>query len=148
MPIAWRARIRRTVAAAALVALAVGCTMQGPPVAGVPGLQWEIQRFYLDKATEAGGMCTAPAIRSITQSTVVEETEEKVVLRIRYFWRDEQMRQDYELLPLTGAISCQGFAERDFTLAKMTDGSLQVVGMTGEMRNVQQNFGTRSGSGS
>jgi hypothetical protein len=124
------------------------CSMEGPSVAGVPGLQWQLQRFYLDKATEEGGMCTAPAIRSITQSTVLEETEEQVVMRIRYFWRDEQMRQDYELLPLTGAISCQGFAERDFTLARMTDGSLQVVGMTGEMRNVQQNFGTRSGGGS
>ncbi len=124
------------------------CSMEGPSVAGVPGLQWQLQRFYLDKATEEGGMCTAPAIRSITQSTVLEETEEQVVMRIRYFWRDEQMRQDFELLPLTGSVSCQGFAERDFTLARMTDGSLEVVGMTGETRNVQQNFGTRSGGGS
>jgi len=119
------------------------CTMQGPAVAGIPGLQWQLQRFYLDKATEKGGMCTAPAIRSITQSTVLEETEEQMVLRVRYFWRDEQMRQDFELLPLTGSISCQGFAERDFTLARMTDGTFEVVAMTGEMRNVRQNFGTR-----
>ena len=122
--------------------LLAACSMEGPSVAGVPGLQWQLQRFYLDKATEAGGMCTAPAIRSITQSTVLEETEEQVVMRIRYFWRDEQLRQDFELLPLIDAVSCQGFAERDFTLARMTDGSLQVVGMTGEMRNVQRNFGT------
>jgi hypothetical protein len=148
MAITWRDRIWTIVAIAALALLLAGCNTQGPSVAGVPGLQWQLQRFYLDKATEAGGMCTAPAIRSITQSTILEETEEQLVLRVRYFWRDEQMRQDYELLPLTGAISCQGFAERDFTLAKMSDGSLQVVSMTGEMRNVQQNFGTRSGSGS
>jgi hypothetical protein len=127
-----------------LAALLLGaCTMQGPAVAGIPGLQWQLQRFYLDKSTEKGGMCTAPAIRSITQSTVLEETEEQMVLRVRYFWRDEQMRQDFELLPLTGAISCQGFAERDFTLARMTDDTFEVVAMTGEMRNVRQNFGTR-----
>ena len=120
-----------------------GCAMQGPAVAGIPGLQWQIQRFYLDKATEEGGMCTAPVIRSITRSTILEETEEQLVLRIRYFWRDEQMRQDYELLPLTGSISCQGFAERDFTLARMSDGSFDVVEMTGEMRDVRQNFNTR-----
>jgi hypothetical protein len=127
-----------------LGALSLGaCTMEGPAVAGMPGMQWQLQRFYLDKATEEGGMCTAPAIRSITRSTVLEETEEQKVLRVRYFWRDEQMRQDYELLPLTGSISCQGFAERDFTLARMTDGTFEVVGMTGELRNVRQNFGTR-----
>jgi len=123
--------------------LLAACTMQGPPVAGIPGLQWQLQRFYLDKATEEGGMCTSPAIRSITQATVLEETEDEMVLRVRYFWRDEQMRQDFELLPLTGSISCQGFAERDFTLARMSDGTFEVVAMTGEKRNVQQNFGTR-----
>ena len=139
--------MRSTIAIATgllLGALALGgCTMQGPAVAGIPGLQWELQRFYLDKATEEGGMCTAPAIRSITGSTVLEETDEQMVLRVRYFWRDEQMRQDYELLPLTGSISCQGFAERDFTLTRMSDGSFDVVKMTGEMRDVQKNFGTR-----
>jgi hypothetical protein len=146
MRASWRAGAALLTTAGAL--LIAACSMEGPSVAGVPGLQWQLQRFYLDKATEEGGMCTAPAIRSITRSTVVEETEDQVVMRIRYFWRDEQMRQDFELLPLTGAISCQGFAERDFTLARMTDGSLEVVGMTGEMRNVQQNFGTRPGTGS
>jgi len=123
--------------------LLAACTTEGPPVAGIPGLQWQLQRFYLDKATEEGGMCTAPAIRSITQASVLEETDEEMVLRVRYFWRDEQMRQDFELLPLTGSISCQGFAERDFTLARMSDGTFEVVAMTGEKRNVQQNFGTR-----
>ena len=146
MRASWPTRTALLAAASAL--LLAACSMEGPSVAGVPGLQWQLQRFYLDKATEEGGMCTAPAIRSITQSTVLEETEDQVVMRIRYFWRDEQMRQDFELLPLTGAVSCQGFAERDFTLARMSDGSLEVVGMTGEMRNVQQNFGTRSGGGS
>jgi hypothetical protein len=119
--------------------------MEGPAVAGVPGLQWQIQSFYLDRATEKGGTCTSPAIRSITQTTVLEDTEEQLVLRVRYFWRDEGMQLDFDQLPQLTATSCQGFAERDFTMARMTDGSLQVTGMTGEMRNVRQNFGTRSG---
>jgi hypothetical protein len=136
----------RGLAAAVVGLLALSaCNMEGPAVAGVPGLQWQIQRFYLDRATEEGGMCTAPAIRSITQTTVLEDTEEQLVLRVRYFWRDEGMQPDFDRLPLISAVSCQGFAERDFTLARMTDGSLQVTGMTGEMRNVRQNFGTRSG---
>jgi hypothetical protein len=119
------------------------CNMEGPAIAGVPGLQWQIQRFYLDRATEKGGMCTSPAIRSITQTTVLEDTEEQLVLRVRYFWHDEGMQQDFDQLPLLTVTSCQGFAERDFTLARMTDGTLQVTGMTGELRNVRQNFNTR-----
>ena len=121
-----------------------GCNVEGPAVAGVPGLQWQLQRYYLDRATEAGGMCTRPAMRSITQATVLEETEDELALRVRYFWRDEQMRQDFELLPLTGSISCQGFAERDFTLARTNADTFEVVSMTGEARTGRQNFGTGS----
>ena len=137
----WRA------AALAVMALALlsGCNVEGPAVAGVPGLQWEIQRFYLDRATEEGGMCTAPQIRTITRTTVLEDTEEQLVLRVRYYWVDEGMRPDYGQFPLIPSVGCEGFAERDFTLARMIDGSLQVTGMTGELRNVRQNFGTRSG---
>ena len=137
-------RLRNAAAAILALLLLSACSMEGPALAGVPGLQWQIQRFYLDRATEEGGMCTAPAIRSITQATVLEETEEEVVMRVRYFWRDEGMRPDDEILPLIPSVSCQGFAERDFTMARMSDGSLQVTGMTGELRNARQNFNTRS----
>lgn len=135
----------RAAAALVTVVLLAGCAIEGPAVAGVPGLQWPIERFYLGRATENGGMCTAPAIRSITQATVLEEGEDEVVMRLRYFWRDESMRQEQELVPLTGAISCQGFAERDFTFARMSDGSLEPIAMSGERRNVRQNFNTRTG---
>ena len=141
------AGIRNAVAATLVLLLLSACSMEGPPVAGVPGLQWQIQRFYLDRATEAGGACTAPAIRSITQTTVLKETEDEVVMRVRYFWRDEGMQSEDAILPLIPSVSCQGFAERDFTMAQMSDGSLQVTAMTGELRNVRQNFNTRpSGS--
>lgn len=138
--------VKSSTATAMLLAvmLLAACAMQGPPVAGVPGLQWEIQRFYFDKATEAGGMCTAPAIRNVTQTTVLEESETEVVMRVRYYWVDEGMRPDWNQLPLLPSVACEGFAERDFTMARMPDGSLQVTSMTGALRNVQQNFGTRS----
>jgi hypothetical protein len=136
-----------SVAGTLLALLLLGaCAMQGPPVAGVPGLQWEIQRFYFDKATEAGGMCTAPAIRNVTATTVLEESETELVMRVRYYWVDESRRPDWNQLPLIPSVACEGFAERDFTMARLADGSLQVTSMTGPLRNVQQNFGTRQGS--
>lgn len=121
-----------------LAALLLGaCTREGPPAAGIPGMQLQLQRFYLDRATEKGGMCTSPVMRTITRTTVLEETDSEKVLRVRYFW------ENFELMPFSGAGRCQGFAERDFTLARMPDGSFEVVDMTGERRQVRQNFGRR-----
>ncbi len=138
-------RLRHLALAVVALATLAACNMPGPPVAGVPGLQWEIQRFYLDRATEAGGMCTAPRILSVTRATVLEETDTEVVMRVRYYWRDEGMRPDFDRLPLVSAISCEGFGERDFTFARLAEGALQATAMTGELRNVRQNFGTREG---
>ena len=133
----------RTAAGAALLLLA-GCAYeQQPMIAGQSGLAWQMQRFYLDHATEDGGMCPRPRM-NITSTQVVEETPEQVVMRVRYHWQDDSFRRVPDPMEMVIAGGCAGFATRDFTLARMTDDTLQVVGMSGERRNVRQNFGTGS----
>ena len=100
-------------------------------VNGQPGLEWQIQRFYAGKATEVGGSCTGPLIRSVTAAETIEESEDQVVMRVRYYWIDQGMVTDDRVFPYNSALSCRGFAERNFTFAKMEDGTLQVIDMNG-----------------
>lgn len=117
------------------------CSLEGPPLAGHEGLTWQVQRYYLEHASEQRGMCPRPAIRTVTRSEVIEETEERLVLRLRYSWEDEGQRDiSNPWFPLR-AGECLGFATRDFTFAKLTGGGLEVIDMSGERRNVTQNFG-------
>jgi hypothetical protein len=124
------------------MALALSACAGAGTINGQPGLEWQIQRFYADKATEAGGSCTGPLIRSVTAAETIEESENQVVMRVRYYWIDEGMVNDDRVFPYNSALSCRGFAERDFTFAKMADGTLQVIDMSGAKRNVRQNFNT------
>ena len=124
------------------MALALSACASAGSVNGQPGLEWEIQRFYAGKATEVGGSCTGPLIRSVTAAETIEETEDQVVMRVRYYWSDQGMVTDDLVFPYNSALSCRGFAERTFTFAKMEDGTLQVTDMDGARRNVRQNFNT------
>lgn len=130
----------------AMVAMAMALSLSAcasvGAVNGQPGLEWQIQRFYAGKATEVGGSCTGPLIRSVTAAETVEETDETVVMRVRYFWVDQGMASDDRIFPYNAPTTCRGFAERSFTFAKMEDGTLQVTDMTGARRNVRQNFNT------
>lgn len=122
------------------------CSVQGPSLAGREGLTWPVQRYYLEHASERQGMCPRPAIRTITRSEVVEDSEERLVLRLRYSWQDEGQLDQVDALGFLRPDDCRGFATRDFTFAKLPGGGLEVIEMSGERRNVRQNFGvgTRS----
>jgi hypothetical protein len=120
------------------------CSIEGPPLAGREGLTWQVQRYYLEHASERRGMCPRPAIRTITRTEILEETEDRLVLRLRYSWEDEGQRDQDDVLSLLRPASCVGFATRDFTFAKLSGGGLQVTGMSGEIRNIRQNFGVGS----
>ena len=137
-----RFRLRNLRLAMVAMALAVSACASAGMVNGQPGLEWQIQRFYAGKATEVGGSCTGPLIRSVTAAETIEETEDQVVMRVRYYWVDEGMVTDDRVFPYNSALSCRGFAERNFTFAKMEDGTLQAIDMTGARRNVRQNFNT------
>ena len=122
----------------ALSLLTAGCDYKGPAVAGYPGLQNQIQWFYGNNALEQNATCTQPRMRSVTRAQIVDETQDTVVMNIGYYWLDEgQLDLDQGgFVPGPGAFfqRCNGFAERQFTFTKMTDGSLQVRSMTGPQR--------------
>ena len=73
-------------------------------------LQFQITSFYATRAQERGATCNLPEM-SITRAEVVEETPERLVLDVTYFWRDNAYgdRSDVQF----GRINpCQGFARR------------------------------------
>ena len=116
----------------------VGCGYQGPAVAGYPGLQNKIMWYYDSNALEQNATCTQPRMRSVTSAQVIDENQESVAMRIRYYWLDEG-QLDYDnngFVPMPGIPfqRCNGFAERTFTFVKMTDGNLQVRSMSGPQR--------------
>jgi signal transduction histidine kinase len=129
----------------ALLLLAAGCDYKGPAVAGYPGLQNQIQWFYGNNALEQNATCTQPRMRSVTRAQIVNETQDTVVMNIGYYWLDEG-QLDFDrggFVPGTGAFfqRCNGFAERQFTFTRMTDGSLQVKSMTGPQRRPSSSSG-------
>jgi signal transduction histidine kinase len=128
-------------AARALLPLAcllplAACGVKGPGVAGYPGLQFPVQSFYDARATEQNWTCNQPRLQAITDAQVVDETPERVVMNIRYYWYDEQntITEDNVPFAMPALQRCNGWAERTFTFTKMTDGSLVVQSMTGPQR--------------
>ena len=119
------------VLAAATAALS-GCAWRGPSLAGHEGLQWEVISYYGARALEHGAMCPQPQITAVTRTRVLEETPERVVMDLRYHYRDDTMTVD------SGGgtkYGCDGFGERDFTFARSTAGGLDVLAMTGPQRS-------------
>lgn len=116
--------------------LVAGCGYQGPSLAGYEGLQYKTQRFYDQRATERGWTCTRPRMRSVTGTQIIEETPERVVMNIRYYWYDEGQTIEEDNVPfaMPALQRCNGFAERTFTYVKRTDGSLEPESMTGAQR--------------
>ena len=119
-----------------LALLLAGCNVQGPGLAGYPGLQFQVISFYDTNAIEQNATCTQPRMRSVTGAQVIDENQQQVIMNIRYYWFD-QMNTIYDngmLNPAPFLQRCNGFAERTFTFGKRTDGSLDVIGMTGPQR--------------
>lgn len=119
-----------------LALLLSGCNVQGPGLAGYPGLQFQVVSFYDNNAIEQNATCTQPRMRSVTGAQVIDENQQQVVMNIRYYWFDEMntIRDNGMINPAPFLQRCNGFAERTFTFVKMTDGSLQVRSMTGPQR--------------
>ncbi|MCB2055753.1 MAG: hypothetical protein KDE35_16120 [Geminicoccaceae bacterium] len=116
-----------------------GCSVEGPSLAGQPGLQVQVERYYREHATEENGICTRPWMRGITRSRVVEDDAERLVLEVRYYYVDDGYPDDgVPRVPRT----CTGFAQRLFTMAR-TPGGLEVIGMSGPTR-VDKDFGMGS----
>jgi hypothetical protein len=123
--------------------------MQGPSVAGYPGLQWQLQSFYGARALEENAMCTRPQMTAVTGYQIVEDTPERVVMNVRYHYRDEgaaDFDDDEFGFPRFrfGTGSCDSFASRTFVIAKGKGGTaagnalsaMFVQSMTGPQREL------------
>jgi hypothetical protein len=87
-----------------------------------------IVRYHEQHASEGGARCFSPYIDGISQVRVLEDTPERLVVDVRYFWRDRVQDSG------GGGIgqNCTGFSERTFTLQRTQSGGLAVVRMTGQ----------------
>ena len=83
-----------------------------------------ILRYYERYASEGG--CFRPIISGFTQITLLEDTADRLVIHVRYLWRDRVQEGGG-----SGQV-CRGFGERTFTLARNPEGRPVVVGMSGQ----------------
>ena len=107
-----------------VILLLAGCASRVPATgfAEPQAIERLIERYYERNASEENRTW-------LTDVTVVEEQPDRLVLDVRYFYRD-RFKDDRS----NGVGSeCTGYAERQFTLAK-TDAGLQVVAMTDSRR--------------
>ena len=112
-------RLRSPTIVAAL--LLAGCaTVQ--PITGHPGAIAMMEDYYQNNAWEDGARCVLPQM-DVTETKVLENTPDRLVVEARYFWKDDRAETD------TQANTCQGFDTRTFTLSQG-----QVVAMSGEKR--------------
>lgn len=132
--------IRRVASVLGLLLLAACIDPKTSPIwelAGEPGLLYEVKRHYERNAVEENGQCPWPLLDGVTRSRVLEETEDRLVVEVGYYYRD-RVRDDEdcdELRPNRCFIMrpCRGFAERTFTVDKTAHGA-EVVAMSGPKR--------------
>ena len=129
-------------ALAALATVLAACAFRPTPLAGYEGLAFAMEGFYADHAVEENGTCRSPEMRAITDVEILEETEDRLVLRLRYYFQDDAYGvYDDPEIPIQ-RLRCRGFRTRDFVVDKR-DG-LRVVGMSGPTRK-DRNFGRAAG---
>jgi len=135
----------RSIALLLVFVLLAACAQVGN-VGGYPNTAWLVRSYYQNNAQERGASCNSPQMRTLNSATVIEDTPQKVVMRVKYFWIDpsridndsDSLGGSFVLGVPGGAGYCQGWSERDFTFDKMTDGSLTVASMTGPQRRPSQ----------
>jgi hypothetical protein len=113
-----------------LVLLLAGCAASRMPATSFAEpleLERSVMRYYERHATEENRTCLSPYIDGVTQVDVVEDTPERVVVDVRYLYRDRSKDDTGE----NGfGRECSGYASRRFTLGKGAAG-VEVLGMTG-----------------
>ncbi|MFO1069209.1 MAG: hypothetical protein U1E14_11865 [Geminicoccaceae bacterium] len=123
--------MRRTILALGLGALLLaGCTPMLDQQFAQPGLDQQVRDFYAGRAWERNAFCAVPRMRDITALKVVEDTPDRVVLDVRYFYYSDRGFRSDELSMLA---RCEGFESRQFTFSR-ENGGLRVVSMTGDQR--------------
>ncbi|HET6468800.1 MAG TPA: hypothetical protein VFG43_10525 [Geminicoccaceae bacterium] len=104
----------------------VTCVNVPDEIPGHPGAAQQIRALYEARALERGGYCTLPRIRTITDSRVVSENADRLVLEVRYYYEpfaDQDLQRG----------TCKDFATRTFTFARRGAG-WELQGMSGAQR--------------
>jgi hypothetical protein len=126
MPARIRTRLRRSAALALAGGLGLGACAAGTGHRPIePALLEQVERFYHDFAFEQGGACRAPAIAEVRASTVEARSQQRIILRVRYAYRQSAGTPN--------AAACRGEGERVFRLERRGAG-WQVVQMSGPGR--------------
>ena len=115
-------------------------------LAGHPGLLLDVKRYYEFNATEEQGRCPSPLLEGVTAADVLEETPERLTVRLRYYYRDAFQDWDEGCDARGGGVltrmcragrfgnpTCRGYGERTFTFDKRGE-DLEVAIMTGPQR--------------
>ena len=111
----------------ALLLLLGACTqlMQGPSLAGYPGLQFQLESYYDNRALEENAVCTSPRMH-ISGYKVVEDTPARIVLDVRYQYIDDSHRDSridqFGMAVGGGGGQCIDWANRTFVVAKSEGG--------------------------
>jgi len=85
----------------------------------------QVQSYYRDFAIEQGGACRSPMMADVLDSTVEARSEQRIVLRVRYAYR--------QLAGSANAAACRGTGERVFRIERR-GAAWQVVQMSGPGR--------------
>jgi hypothetical protein len=131
----WRRISMRLLYLALVVVLLAGCTTPQLPTTSFAKpavLQRTMKRYYEAHASEDRGQCLNPYIDGLTQVSVVEKQPERLVVDVRYLYRDWQ--KDNSGPNSMGGV-CTGYAGRRFTFGKDPKGGVEVLDMTGPRRN-------------
>jgi hypothetical protein len=115
-------------------------------LAGYPGLLLDVKRYYEFNATEEHGRCPSPLLEGVTAADVLEETPERLTVRLRYYYRDAFQDWDEGCDARGGGAltrmcragrfgnpTCRGYNDRTFTIDKRGE-EFRIVTMTGPQR--------------
>jgi hypothetical protein len=123
---------KRSLCLAFVMVLLAGCAASRVPETGFgdpQALERAVMSYYARNATEEHRTCLSPFMYGLAQVDVVEEQPERLVVDVRYLYRDRNKDDRGDGL----GRECSNYGERRFTLRK--DGAgVEVIEMTGPQR--------------
>jgi hypothetical protein len=125
---------KRLLCLALVAVLIAGCAATRLPSTGFAepaALERAMNRYYEAHASEQYGYCLKPYIDGLTQVAVVDSQPERLVVDVRYFYRD-RLKDDRGQDGF--GRECTGYAGRSFTFGKGAAG-VEVLDMTGPRRS-------------
>ena len=113
--------------------LVAGCAASRMPETGFgepQALERTVMGYYATHASEENRTCLSPYMYGLTHVDVVEEQPERLVVDVRYLYRDRNKDDRGDGL----GRECSGYGERRFTLGQSAAG-IEVLDMTGSQRS-------------